>query len=164
MDGPTVRRHWLAAGAALTLSLACVGPTGRTFVTGRIEPRQIRFVTVRETTPGEAGGRRAACIHIRIARDNTGEAILCRFGIETPLHNHEGPVSTALAQRITADRINEATYSIFGAATVETPLGMLCESLKAALRPAFQASIAGGLFTTQCHEKTTPVLFGAYTL
>ncbi|RYZ39056.1 MAG: hypothetical protein EOO71_21625 [Myxococcaceae bacterium] len=149
----------------LSLSLACVGPaTDRTFVTGQIRPRHIRFVTIRETTPGEAGGRRAACIHIRISRENTGEALLCRFGIETPLHNHEGPVSTALAQRITAERINEATYSIFGAATVESPLGMLCESLKAALRPAFKVSIAGALFTSQCHEKTTPVQFGDYIL
>ncbi|WP_208721560.1 hypothetical protein [Corallococcus aberystwythensis] len=115
----------------LSLSMACVGPTDRTVVTGRILPRQIRFVTITEAPPGRAGGRRAACIHIRILRDNTGEALMCRFGVEMPLQNFEGPVSTALAQRIVADRINEVSQTVFGAATLESPLGMMCESLRA---------------------------------
>ncbi|RKH14263.1 hypothetical protein D7V97_03530 [Corallococcus sp. CA053C] len=163
MGGPTARR-WLAAGAALTLSAACVGPTDRTFVTGRIEPRQIRFVTIVETPPGEVGGWQAACIHIRISRDNTGESIVCKFGVETPLHTQEGPVSASLAQRIAADRINEATHSIFGAATLESPLGMLCESLKATLRTTVPASIVGAKVPVRCHAKSFPVQFGAFTL
>ncbi|MCY1036574.1 hypothetical protein OV207_34375 [Corallococcus sp. BB11-1] len=164
MGGPTAWRHGLAAGIALMLSTACIGPTDRTFVTGKIQPRQIRFVTIIETPPEEEGGWRAACIHIRITRGNTGESILCRFGIETPIHNLEGPISTPLAQRITAARINEATQTVFGTATIESPLGMLCESLKATLRPIMRASIAGAAVTTRCNEKASPVQFGAFTL
>ncbi|RKG83217.1 hypothetical protein D7W79_00785 [Corallococcus exercitus] len=148
----------------LSLSTACVGPTDRTVVTGRILPRQIRFVTIVEPEPGEAGGWRAACIHIRISRDNTGESILCRFGIETPFHSFEGPVSTPLAQRITADRINEATQAIFSAATLESPLGMLCESLKATLRTTVPASISGSKVPSECHKRALPVQFGDFNL
>ncbi|WP_253908992.1 hypothetical protein [Corallococcus exiguus] len=109
----------------LSLCAACVGPTDRTFVTGRILPRQIRFVTIVEAASGKAGGWRAACIHIRVSRDNTGESILCRFGVETPLRTHQGVLSLPLAQRIAADRINEASQAVFGSATIDSPLGML---------------------------------------
>ncbi|MCY1044641.1 hypothetical protein OV208_25210 [Corallococcus sp. bb12-1] len=163
MGGLTAGR-WLAAGAALSLSLSCVGPAGRTFVTGQIQPRQIRFVTIVEAQPEEAGGWRAACIHIRISRENTGEAILCKFGLETPLHTKDGPVSTSLAQRIAADRINEASHSLFRTASLESPLGMLCESLKATLRTTVPASIGGSKVPTLCHAKSSPVQFGAINL
>ncbi|WP_233582493.1 hypothetical protein [Corallococcus sp. CA053C] len=121
-------------------------------------------MTIVETPPGEVGGWQAACIHIRISRDNTGESIVCKFGVETPLHTQEGPVSASLAQRIAADRINEATHSIFGAATLESPLGMLCESLKATLRTTVPASIVGAKVPVRCHAKSFPVQFGAFTL
>ncbi|NOK17173.1 hypothetical protein HMI50_09055 [Corallococcus carmarthensis] len=148
----------------LPLSMACVGPTDRTRVTGRMLPGQIRFVTIVEADPGESGGWRAACIHIRSSRDNTGQSILCRFGIETPIHNVEGPISTPLAQRIAADRINEATQSIFSAATLESPLGMLCESVKATLRTTVPASIAGSRVPSECHARSVPVQFGDFNL
>ncbi|AFE03677.1 hypothetical protein COCOR_00736 [Corallococcus coralloides DSM 2259] len=148
----------------LALCVACVGPTDRTFVTGRILPRQIRFVTLREATPGEEGGQRSACIHVRLTRANTSESVLCRFGVETPLHNVEGPISTALAQRIAADRINEATQANFSAATIASPLGMLCESVKATLRTTVPASIAGAKVPAVCHERALPVHFGDFTL
>ena len=163
MGGPTALR-WLAAGAALTLSTACIGPTDRTFVTGRIEPRQIRFVTIYKAPMGKPGGWQAACICLRITRDNTGESILCEFGVEMPLSNNQGPISTALAQRITADWIHVASQTVFGRARMESPLGMLCESLKATLRPTLQSSKEGARFAPICNEKTTPVQFGAWTL
>ncbi|WP_233585881.1 hypothetical protein [Corallococcus sp. CA054B] len=119
-------------------------------------------MTIVEAASGRAGGWRAACIHI--SRDNTGESILCKFGVDTPLRTREGPISTALAQRIAADRINEATQRVFGAATLESPLGMLCESLKVTLRTSFEASLAGARFRTRCDAKTTPVEFGDFIL
>nr|WP_242544102.1 hypothetical protein [Corallococcus sp. NCSPR001] len=164
MAAQAARRWWLPVAAVLTLCVACVGPTDRTFVTGRILPRQIRFVTIVEAASGKPGGWRAACIHIRISRDNTGESILCRFGVETPPHNVEGPISTALAQRIAADRINEATQAIFSAATLASPLGMLCESVKSSLRTTVPASIAGSKVPAVCHERALPVHFGDFTL
>jgi hypothetical protein len=164
MAAQAARRRWLQVAAVLSLCMACVGPTDRTLVTGRILPRQIRFVTIVEADPGKAGGWRAACIHIRISRENTGESILCRFGIETPFHNIDGPISTPLAQRIAAERINEATQAIFSAATLTSPLGMLRESVKASLRTTIPASIAGSKVPSVCHERALPVHFGDFTL
>ncbi|WP_216671980.1 MULTISPECIES: hypothetical protein [Corallococcus] len=164
MAAQAARRRWLQVAAVLCLCAACVGPTDRTFVTGRILPRQIRFVTLREATPGEEGGQRSACIHIRITRANTSETVLCRFGVETPLRTHEGVLSLPLAQRIAADRINEASQAVFGSATVDSPLGMLCELMKAQLRTTFEASLAGARFRAQCDERAPPVLFGHVTL
>jgi hypothetical protein len=148
----------------LTLSSGCVGPVERTIVTGQLTPKQIRFVTVHEPTHGDVGGWRAACLHIRLTRSNTGESILCRFGVETPLRNKDGPISIPLAQRIAADRINEAAHQVLGAATAESPLGMLCQTLKATIRTSFMASIAGARLPDTCDEMTTPVQFGDFTL
>jgi hypothetical protein len=75
----------------------CTGPTGVTIVTGLIEPRHIRFVTVLKPELRGAGGWQAACIHIRITRSVTEESVLCRFGIEMPVRNKDGPVSRSLA-------------------------------------------------------------------
>nr|WP_216626928.1 hypothetical protein [Corallococcus exercitus] len=164
MAGQAVRRRWLQAAVVLSLSTACVGPTDRTVVTGRILPRQIRFVTLREATPGEEGGQRSACIHIRITRANTSESVLCRFGVETPLRTHEGVITLPLAQRIAADRINEASQAVFSSATPDSPLGVLCELMKAQLRRTFEASLAGARFRAQCDERAPPVLFGNVNL
>ncbi|WP_237726544.1 hypothetical protein [Corallococcus coralloides] len=163
MAAQAARRRWLPVAAVLALCVACVGPTDRTFVTGRILPRQIRFVTLREATPGEEGGQRSACIHVRLTRANTSESVLCRFGVETPLRTHEGVISLPLAQRIAAERINEAAQAVFGSATIDSPLGMLCELMKAQLRRTFEASLAGARFRAQCDERAPPVLFGNLT-
>jgi hypothetical protein len=94
----------------------------------------------------------------------TEEAVLCRFGIEMPVQNEDGPVSSSLAQRVAAARINEAAHLVFGSATPASPLGMLCETFKGALAPKVAASIAGAMMTYRCHDEAPPVQFGELTL
>jgi hypothetical protein len=157
-----VARIFVSALLLLSLSSGCA-PSGRrtrTIVTGKIEPRQIHFVTIVEQTEDEPGGWRATCVHINIQRRNTGESFLCRFSVEVPIQNDDGPVSVPLAQRITAERTHEAARIVFGSATIESPLGMLCETLKTTLKPLMTASIRGSRVRTLCHEKTIPVQFG----
>lgn len=158
------RRYVLVSLLALVLGCAPRGKGSRTIVTGKIEPRQIHYVTVVEQTIDGADGWRATCIHINIQRRNTGESVLCRFGVEVPIQNRHGPVSLALAQRITAERTHEAAWSVFSAATPASPLGLLCESLKKTLKPLLGASIEGSRVSTRCHEKTVPVQFGESVL
>lgn len=133
-----MRIHVLAL--LLAHASGCLPARTITVVTGRIEPRQIHFTTIVEQSEedekeGKAGGWREACIHLNITRQNTGESFLCRFGVEVPMRTHEGPISLPLAQRITAERIDEAAKSVFTAATPESPLGLLCQTLKKTLTP-----------------------------
>lgn len=164
MSGNSLRA--LTLTWVLPLFAGCAPPiTGtRTIVTGEIEPRHFQFTTIVEQDRDEPGGWRAACVHIRIQRDTTGESFICKFGIETPLRNKEGPISTPLAQRIAAERTNEAARLVFGASTPVSPLGMLCESFKATLSPLVEASIAGARVKKACHKKTVPVQFGELAL
>jgi len=71
-------------------------------------------------------------------------------------------LSLPLAQRITAERIHEAARSVFGSATPESPLGLLCQTLKTTLKPLLSASIGGSRVNTECHKKTIPVQFGEF--
>ncbi|MFP2907575.1 hypothetical protein ACLESD_21505 [Pyxidicoccus sp. 3LFB2] len=158
-------RGRLASFVALALALAgCAGPPTTTIVTGMVEPKQIRFVTVVKPDAHGVGGWQAACIHVRITRSGTEESFLCRFGIEMPVRNSEGPVSVSLAQRVAADRINETAHLVLGSATPATPLGMLCETFKSVLAPRVAASIAGAMMAYRCHKATLPVEFGEFVL
>ncbi|QSQ28083.1 hypothetical protein JY651_12910 [Pyxidicoccus parkwayensis] len=148
-----------------TLLHGCMGPSGATVVTGLTEPKQIRFVTVVKPDLEEGvGGWQVSCIHIRLTRSGTGESFLCRFGIEMPVRNREGPVSVPLAQRVASERINETAYSVLGSATPASPLGVLCETLKGALAPRIAGSIVGAMMTYRCHKDTVPVEFGDFVL
>ena len=129
-----------------------------------VEPKQIRFVTVVKPDLQRAGGWQAACIHVRLTRSGTEDSFLCRFGIEMPVQNSEGPISLSLAQRVAADRINESAHWVLGSATPASPLGLLCESFKGMLAPRVAASIAGAMMTYRCHKETLPVEFGEFTL
>ncbi len=153
---------------ALMLSLfsGCVRPVSRTrtIVTGKIEPRQIHFITAVEQAEEGPGGWRAACVHVRITRRNTGESFNCRFGVEVPIENRNGPISVSLAQRIVAERTNETARIVLGAATLDSPIGLLCEEFKKTLRPLLQASIEGARLKMKCHEKAVPVQLGEVAL
>lgn len=158
------RGRRVALALALGLLPGCVGPPTTTIVTGMVEPKQIRFVTVTQAEPGATGGWQAACIHVRMTRSGTEVSFVCRFGIEMPVQNNEGPISVALAQRVAADRINEAAHWILGSATPASPLGILCETFKRTLAPRVAASLAGAKMTYLCNSKASPVQFGEFTL
>jgi hypothetical protein len=160
MPGAHSRLHWLAL--LLLVSSGC-GRTGpRTIVTGKIEPRQVHFVTTVSPRKGQPSGWRVACIRINIQRANTGESFLCEFGVEVPIQNDDGPISLPLAQRITAERVHEAAEAVFSSATPASGLGLLCESLKKTLKPLLWASIEGSRVMKPCHEESIPVQFGEF--
>lgn len=133
-------------------------------VTGRIQPSHFQFVTVVEKTLPGADGWRAACVHAKIKNGTTGEFFFCKFGVEVPIENRDGPVSMALAQRLAADCANEAALSVLGAATKEPdpPLGILCESFKTTYGALLNAAIGGARVTRVCDKRTRPVIFGEF--
>lgn len=153
---------WSCTLAAwLALGVGCV-PSARgtrTIVTGAIEPRHFQFVTVVKQRDNKPGGWQAACVHVNIKRD-TGESFLCKFGVEVPIETDDGPFSVPLAQRISAERANEAAHLVFGVATPESGLGLLCEGFKTTFGKLLEASIRGSRVKTACHKKTIPVQFG----
>jgi hypothetical protein len=136
----------------------------RTLVTGRIEPRHFQFYTVVENTENEPGGWRAACVHLSIRRKNTGESLLCTFGVEVPMTNKDMPISTPLAQRIAAERTDETARFVFGAATLASPLGLLCAAFRKELGTRLKMSIGGSRVRTVCREEAVPVQFGEFAL
>ncbi|WP_309895030.1 hypothetical protein [Archangium sp.] len=151
--------------ALLCLMSAGCAPSAkrtRTIVTGRIEPRHFQFYTVVKQRDNKAGGWRAACVHLNIQRKNTGESFVCTFGVEVPMQNKDMPISVPLAQRIAAERTDEAARLVFGAATPASPLGLLCEAFKKTLRARIQASIGGSRLETVCREEAVPVQFGEF--
>ncbi|WP_257448075.1 hypothetical protein [Archangium lipolyticum] len=163
---PGARSRLCSLALLLLVSLGCArtGPRTRTIVTGKIEPGQIHFVTdvEPEPDPDAPSGWRVACIRINIQRANTGESFFCEFGVEVPIRSKDGPISLRLAQRITAERTHEAAEAVFSAATPESGLGMLCQTLKTTLKPMLWASIEGSRVKTPCHKKSIPVQFGDF--
>jgi hypothetical protein len=150
-----------ALALLLPILPGCVTPPHRTrtIVTGQIEPRHFQFVTVVKQRGNKPGGWRAACVHVNIKR-TTGEAFLCRFGVDVPIETDDDSYSIPLAQRIAAERANEAARLVFGSATPESGLGLLCEAYKNSFGTLLEASIRGSRVKTGCHEKTIPVQFG----
>lgn len=73
------------------------------------------------------------------------------------------PISIPLAQRIAAERTHESARLVFGSATPESPLGLLCEAFKKTLRVQLKASIAGSRVETVCRKEAVPVQFGEFT-
>ena len=134
-------------------------------VTGRIQPAHFQFVTVVEKTLPGPDGWRAACVHARSRNGTTGEFFFCKFGVEVPIENRDGPVPLPLAQRIAADCANEAAISVLGAATREPdpPLGILCEEFKTTYGVLLNAAIGGARVTRACDKKTRPVIFGEFS-
>lgn len=121
-----------------------------------------QFVTVVEKTIPGADGWRAACVHARIKNGTTGDFFFCKFGVEVPIENRDGPVSIPLAQRLAADCANEAAIAVLGSAAREPdpPLGILCEKFKTAYGALLNAAIGGARVTRVCDKKTKPVIFG----
>ena len=80
------------------------------------------------------------------------------------MENKNMPISIPLAQRISAEQAHEAARLVFGAATPEAPLGLLCETFKRTLRARLKASIAGSRVDTVCREEAIPVEFGEFII
>ncbi len=133
-----------------------------TAVTGRIGPAHFQFTTtVPQRKPGP-GGWRVACVHAQIKNGGTGELYTCPFGVEMPMETHNGPISTPLAQRISADCANEAAYAVLETLTTPPPppLYTLCTSVRAAFNARLKAAIRGAQVMATCHALAKPTVFG----
>lgn len=131
-------------------------------VTGRIQPAHFQFTTtVPQTEPG-ADGWRVACIHAQIKNGETGEIHTCQVGVEMPLENKDGPISTPLAQRLSADCANEAAYAVLSALTrpPPPPLYILCKTVIKAYEVRLRAAISGSRVKSICDPRAKPVVFG----
>jgi hypothetical protein len=132
------------------------------WVTGRIGPEHFQFVTtVPHTEPGE-GGWRAACVHAQITNGDTEETYTCIVGVEMPIETGSSPISTRLAQRISADCANDAAYAVLSTMTSPPPppLYTLCMSVRAAFALRLTAAIRGSRVMSTCDPSTKPVTFG----
>lgn len=144
---------------AALLSTGCASA----LVTGRIRAEHFQFVTtVPHTTPGEAGGWRAACVHAQINNGETEEPYTCILGVEMPIETAAGPISTPLAQRISADCANDAAYAVLSTTTQPPPpmLYTLCTSVRGAFALRLNAAVVGSRVNSRCEVGTTPVAFG----
>jgi hypothetical protein len=131
-------------------------------VTGQIEPAHFQFTTtVPQRKPGP-GGWRVACVHAQIKNGDTGEVYTCPFGVEMPIETNNGPISTALAQRVSADCANDAAYAVLSTLTTPPPppLYTLCTSVRTAFNVRLKAAIRGAQVMATCHALAKPVVFG----
>ncbi len=80
------------------------------------------------------------------------------------MENMDMLFSISLAQRVAAERADEAARLVFGAATPESPLGLLCETFKKTFRARLKASIVGSRVDTVCREEAVPVQFGEFDI
>src|SRR4029078_1645806 len=109
LSGVAVPPKRLAHVAAL-LPLVVLSSGCASAVTGRIQPAHFQFTTtVPQREPGP-GGWRVACVHAQIKNGDTEEVYTCPFGVQMPIENNNGPISSTLAQRIAGDCANEAAY------------------------------------------------------
>ncbi len=131
-------------------------------VTGQIQPTHFQFTTtVPQTEPG-SGGWRVACVHAQIKNGDTGEIYTCKIGVEMPLETDDGPISTALAQRISANCANDAAYAVLSTLTSppSPPLYTLCTTVRSAYGVRLKAAIRGSRVMSTCDHRAKPVVFG----
>ena len=151
---------WKAAVALciVALSSACATGGSATYVEGALRPRHFVFHDVVKWKGEDAGGWRAACLHVGIARD-TGELVYCRFGVEMPIATRElGFISTEQAQSLSASCANQAAKTTLSTATPTTPIGMACEEFKTFYDLTLSAAIVGAQVTKVCTKGIKPVM------
>lgn len=151
--------HLWVSVLLLPILVGCATGGTMTIVQGSLEPAHFQFVTVRKQSGKGPGGWRAACVHVAIRRE-TGESHLCRFGVEMPLENAEGPISTEWAQSRSARCANLAAQFAFEAITPATPLILACQRFRTAYDATLRGVIGGAMVTTSFDRKTTPVQVG----
>ncbi|WP_143177477.1 hypothetical protein [Cystobacter ferrugineus] len=161
LSGAAITPYRLAHLAALQ-SLAILLSGCATTVTGLIQPAHFQFVTtVPHRRPGP-GGWRVACVHAQINNGATGEPYTCIFGVEMPIESNNGPISTPLAQRISADCANEAAYAVLSTMTKPPPPPLY--TLRTSVRKAFElrlnTAILGSRVKATCDSTAKPVVFG----
>jgi hypothetical protein len=124
-------------------------------VQGGLAPEHFQFkVLVPVTAPSGPDGWQAACVRVSLTNDNTGLSVLCQFEVGMPLRNHEMEISTALAQRLSAEQANLAAHAALSRALLP---GMACESFKAILKGSMSKAVAGARVKADCDPALVPV-------
>jgi hypothetical protein len=141
----------------VVLSLGCSSA-----VTGRIQPAHFQFTTTVPKTESGSDGWRVACVHAQIRNGDTGDIYTCKIGVEMPLENKDGSISTPLAQRISAECANDAAYAVLSTLTTPPPppLYTLCTTVRNAYGVRLNAAIAGSRVMPTCDPRARPVVFG----
>jgi hypothetical protein len=78
-----------------------------------------------------------------------------------PLETNNGPISTLLAQRISAECANEAAYAVLSTLTKPPPppLYTLCTTVIEAYELRLNAAIVGSRVKRTCDPRARPVVF-----
>lgn len=139
----------------LLLATGCTAGSSYTIVEGHMKPSHFQFVDIVKQQEAGAGGWRAACVHLHLKHAG-GPLYICKFGVEMPMETGDGPLSVPLAQRTAADCANLAATTALGATTPATPLGLACESFKAAFKATLGRAVEGSRVMTLCHKATRP--------
>lgn len=81
-----------------------------------------------------------------------------------PIETFNGPISTPLAQRISADCANDAAYAVLSTITKPPPppLYTLCTSVRGAFELRLNAATPGSRVRAICAAGTNPVAFGIF--
>lgn len=143
----------------LVLMTGCAAGGSMTIVQGSVLPHHFRFVTIVPKRGKGAGGWRAACVHIALRR-STGDAYLCKLGVEMPIENTSGLITVETAQSLSAACANSSAPLAFESVTPATPLVLACQSFKNAYDLTLREAIIGAIVKMDCHYKTTPVQVG----
>jgi hypothetical protein len=143
----------------MALVAGCSTGGTMTIVRGSVEPHHFRFATVVPKRGKGPGGWRAACVHIPLRRA-AGEPYLCRLGVEIPLENQLGVITTEKAQSLSAACANSSAPIAFESVTPTTPLVLACQSFKNVDNITLSEAIIGAVVKTECHGKTTPTQVG----
>lgn len=110
MMGRVLGYCWMAL--LLMGSAQVPGGCGFNRVEGGLGPEHFQFkVLVPMTATSGPDGWQAACVRVKLTNDNTGMNVMCQFEIGMPLRSHEMEISTALAQRVSAEQANLAAYA-----------------------------------------------------
>jgi hypothetical protein len=83
-----------------------------------------------------------------------------------PIESKEGPISTPLAQRISADCANNAAYAVLSTMTKPPPLPLytLCTNVREAFELRLNAAVPGSRVRATCESGTKPIIFGVPAL
>ncbi len=120
------------------------------------QPLHFQFVTVVQKTDPDSGGWRAACLLVPIVNTSSWETFFCKFGVGMPLETQtDGPISTALAQRIAANCANEAGRIVLEFPNSPSP-GLVCQEFKSTFHTILNRAVLGSRVTTLCDKETTP--------
>jgi hypothetical protein len=113
-------------------------------VTGGITPQHFQFTTVVKPRKTDPYGWRAVCIHARITHGDSGANDVCKFEVGLPAFNEvQGEIPLEVAQSVSAEVANDASYRILSQAHPGEMLAVLCNQFKGLYEELLSEQISG---------------------